>query len=320
MAGSHSLSNRATTLFLFGFSAVAAGCTAIFGFERPGDIVSCVHDSDCSDQFVCLSNTCTFACAQAEDCHALGFAPGTAACMGNQCVSVGSLDAGAGDGPTNETVDAQPDAADAAPPAESGTPEASLACTHACPLFSLCDDASCLDFRPYGYPGPGPQEQAIVSDKLVSLKILPDVCGYLTGIGFVTAQAVQDQRIRLGLYTDNSGVPDQLIAQTAPATVGPGKNELAVETTPLIGCDDVAPHYWIAGVWDDGTVSFEASASEILFQADTNGDAVGFIASLDRAADDQIDAGLPPTFPTPAPPLVGVTAMPHIYVIVARTN
>ena len=320
MARFPSLSKRAAPLFVVGVFAVAAGCTQIFGFERPGDIVNCVHDSDCPGspgQFVCLSNTCTFACVQPEDCHVVGFAPGTAACLANRCVPIGPLDAGGGDALTTETVDAP---AEAAPATESGTPEASATCSPACQTFSYCDDASCLDFQDHGFPGPGPQMQGLVSDKLTSLKILPDVCGFLTGIGFVTINTVRDQRIRVGLYTDNSGVPDQLVAQTAPSTVIEGTNELPVETPALIGCDDVAPHYWIAGVWDDGLFSLEASAGEIVFQAETSSDTVGFAALLTRSAGDQIDAGLPSIFPTPAPPLMGVTAMPHVYVIVARTN
>jgi hypothetical protein len=324
MRGPTWLPKRAVWFALLGALAPAVGCTEIFGFERSGDIVVCVHDSDCPNRLLCLSNTCTKDCQIDGDCRILNYPPGTASCVQNVCVArsapadasgidgyANGTDATAGDGPSESTGDGPGESAGDGP-SESRAPDASLACIPACQTFAYCENASCLDFQAYGYPGAGQSTQQIAADnKLVSIRILPVVCGFVTGIGFVNVNAERGQRIRFGLYTDNSGEPDQLIAQSSPAVLIEGANELPVEPPALIGCADVAPHYWVTGLWDDTDIEFVSELST---------DTAAVFAPINLPIEDQIDAGLPTAFPTPPTPFPAPLRIPHVYVIVARMN
>jgi hypothetical protein len=97
-----SLPRRAAAVGVFAVFVPAAGCTAIFGFERPDLLVECIHQSDCPTG-VCLSNVCTTGCLTDEDCSGPPAYLDGLVCRANACVAE---DAGAKVSPGDGGIDA----------------------------------------------------------------------------------------------------------------------------------------------------------------------------------------------------------------------
>jgi len=52
-------------------------------------------------------------------------------------------------------------------------------------------------------------------------------------------------QVKMALYTDDNGVPDELVVGTAAHTLGVGVQEIPVAATPV-----AAGHYWIMAIFD----------------------------------------------------------------------
>jgi len=67
--------------------------------------------------------------------------------------------------------------------------------------------------------------------------------------------------VKIGIYSDTGGQPDQLIATTGPiAVTGTGRTEITLLTNPVVGPGD----YWFMAVYDDwASVGFAITSGEV---------------------------------------------------------
>jgi hypothetical protein len=251
---------------------LAPGCADLFGFERSGDVVECIHDSDCDDGLVCENDQCTPTCgdttSSVDNCGSCGHVcTGDHvdwACVESTCVQNG-CDPGWGDcnGESSDgcEVDVTSDGLNCSrcgDPCESTVCSASqcLAKTTAGPFAPPSSAASTQEIDT-SMTDPGTSE-------LFGIPIYIPQPSTLLSIAMVTSFGGKGYEGYLGLYQDLGGPTIKLVASTGNFTL---LGDPTVDDDPQ-ATESAVPHvklqagaYWIIGMWNQ-TVFIQLTAGE----------------------------------------------------------
>jgi hypothetical protein len=120
-------------------------------------------------------------------------------------------------------------------------------CGNAC-SSRVCRNQICLATARYGNTGPGIDISSFAKGYLAGIQVHIPNAAAVTGFGAVFYDGTASCSMYLGLYTDITGNPGELVATVnAPAVVGPGGKEMSV----ALPIDIPLGTYWILGVWND---------------------------------------------------------------------
>jgi hypothetical protein len=267
----------------------ATGCANVFGFDH--SILRCLRQSDCALGQACFEGVCLPECNDARDCR-----DGYVCTVAHTCVA-----------PADASVNDAP--ADSAPAPEASEGDDGPACDPPCSPFSMCKNSVCLDFQRYGYTGRGPSSQYADRGIIIGIQVPLSVCGYVTGIGFVNVGDPHGVHFRFGVYTDNGGLPDVLIAETPVTALQSGLNEVLVSTPAPLVCSGGVSYYWLLGLWDTDPIDFAAESTPV--------DNWIYAPAL---VGDVFQQGLPGRFPVPGFSIAPAPNQPHLYVIATTSQ
>lgn len=231
--------------------------------REPGEVCSTgsqCRQGQCVDG-VCCNSGCTEGChscnqagsagtcrvqsfdEDANNCGSCGARCSTAhidaACSGGMCD--GSCERGYGDCNNNKRTDGcEVDLR--TQPEHCGT------CGHVC-QYGVCSGSSCV-FDRWGLYDAGPQSERRSGNAMMGMKLTIARAGRLVALGMQTVIGAGDisAQIRFGLYSDSSGVPQSLIAQTGVLQTVNGPTEGAITPTSI-----AQGEYWFFFLANDAT-------------------------------------------------------------------
>jgi hypothetical protein len=292
--------------FVGALCAVVTSCRDFLGFQD-AVVVQCLLDSDCPGTLVCNgTGVCTQQCATDKDCELGGRYPQGSTCTGGVCslpeaaAPMGVVDASdvsdALDEPSSEGSQSET----ASNASEGGQ------CIPSCSEFSLCEAATCLSETDVGWSNPTGGQGIAEDGFLNAIQVPVDLCGFVTGIGFDLAVA-SDETYRFGLYTDNGGNPEKLVAQTASTPVRQGVNEAPVTQVVSLACELDVTYYWIVGTWNQNSVEFVTESTPVTKWVRVY---------VPNDSNDILAGGMPSSFPAGGTQLM--VSQPHVYIKVAH--